>query len=304
MTTDLWSEHYQRDSLQSSTAGFPDAVRQSIETRWRTQFASVPNRTTILDVGTGRGALLRLAADCASEDHRLSVVGVDLAELNWSPDFANEHCDITLEGEMDLGQMPYADSTFGLVVSQYSLEYAGFESALSECARLTSDALMLLVHAAEGVVVRQNGGIAEQVGWLLNDQKLESRLREYVTKPGEQTASELKLLADNMILHGRTLENPAFLESLTRNIGQFLQHFDEYSNEENLNTIDGFIKALRNQASRMRALERASRSRGDMERAANQLRESGMQTVEWDIEAAGPDDAPQIVGYWLRGSRT
>ena len=304
MTKDLWSEHYQRDTLESSTAGFPDAVRQSIEARWRSRFESIPSRTTILDVGTGTGGLLRLAADCASADHRLSLVGADLATLDGAPDFANEYCDVTLEGGVELTQMPFADSTFGLVVSQFSVEYAGFEQALAECARLTSDGLLLLVHAAEGVVVRQNGGIAEQVGWLLNDQKLESRLRNYVSDPGEDSAAELKLLADNMVSHGRTLENPSFLESLTRNIGQFLQHFEQYSKDENNNTIDGFVKALRNQASRMRALERASRSRGDMERAVSQLRKSGMASVEWDIEAVGSGDTVQIVGYWLRATRT
>jgi SAM-dependent methyltransferase len=129
--------------------GLPGEVAGVFEARWRAFFLRLPDGASVLDLGTGGGAVVRLAAQTRSA---LRLLGVDYAD--HLPDGVPG---IEFQGGIDFEALPFADQSFDAVSSQFALEYAG-PKAVAELLRVLRPrgALMVVAHHAGSAILEQN----------------------------------------------------------------------------------------------------------------------------------------------------
>ena len=170
-----WTRYWRAGALNASTMEFTPDAQQKIARRWTEVFAALPAGGTILDIGTGLGAVIDLAAKSTSAERSLNATGIDLADIEPQGKTtlsSTAHCQIELKGGVSADALPFEDHSFSIITSQFAIEYSDFDRALDEVCRVSSDRFVALVHARDGVVVRQNGPIADQIQWLTRDLKL------------------------------------------------------------------------------------------------------------------------------------
>ncbi len=117
-------------------------------------------------------------------------MGVDRAPTPAiAPDNA-ETAQYNIRGDIDAVALPFPARAFTLVTSQFGLEYANFDEALSEALRVCDQRLLLLMHAAEGAVVKQNAAEADQIFWMLDGLHLFEKLQDSFKTSSDKISAE------------------------------------------------------------------------------------------------------------------
>ncbi len=198
---DLWSDYWRDAGLHGCTEGLPETARSTVAARWRGVFGRFDPSTRLLDLGSGKGALLALAA----ESGWTRLQGCDLARLDTP---------LPIAGGIDLRAVPYRDLAFDLVVSQFGLEYAGLDAAADEAARVCSGAMMLLVHAQEGELCHQSREQALQCRWLIEELGFFARLAQHFAAPTMATAAGINHALGDMARAAATAANRSLLDGV------------------------------------------------------------------------------------------
>ena len=188
------------------------ATESEIAERWIGLFTAMPDRSRILDVGTGNGVLLAHAAAAAERSgKRFELTGIDLAEIDpatyVSDHLAVQH-DARFLGGVNAAELPFDDASMDVVVSQFGLEYADVNRALDAVGRVLEQGgrLIWLAHSQDSAVVAQNSDQEKQVELLLADSGPLAAMRDFV---GAFAARRL-------------------LDSKTDRLRQSLQHAEEF----------------------------------------------------------------------------
>lgn len=164
-----WHDYWCAPRLAACVPDDP-AAAAAIEQHWSAWFAALPAGTRVLDVGTGNGALLLCAARAAPG--ALELTGVDRAAIDpprHVPTHRSELAAMRFYAGVKAEQLPFADRSFDVVVSQYGLEYAALGPALAEVARVLvpGGTLHCLAHDAEGAVVAEGRCQLQEMALLL-----------------------------------------------------------------------------------------------------------------------------------------
>ena len=302
---DLWSDYWRTSQSNDCASDFPDDARQAIAGKWRDTFSALESGDGILDVATGNGALVALLAEVAAPELALSVTGVDLAQIdpqaNAGLSGAAGIADLSFRGGTDAADLPFDDQSFTLVVSQFGLEYADFEKAIGEACRVAKHRVKLLIHAADGAIVRQNGLIPGQVDWLRKELGLFDAAREQIAAPTGVTRDRLASISAAIRKKCAALENPDFLYSSSQYMGQLLGQSAAMGKKQAVRYIDAMEAQIVGNAKRMQALAGAARSEDDLAQASDICAAGGYNPVS--VTAECPGGAEYLAGYWLEAER-
>ncbi|KFZ31386.1 hypothetical protein IDSA_01300 [Pseudidiomarina salinarum] len=135
-----WSKYWHTKGVLNSFAegeankGYTGVVKKF----WDTTFAEIPTGGTVIDAGSGNGALALLAFDYSRANQKDFVIhGVDAARIDpaaqlskSSPAIAKKLKQITFHSETPVEQMPFVAGSVDAVVSQFAFEYADRNQAL------------------------------------------------------------------------------------------------------------------------------------------------------------------------------
>lgn len=147
-----WSAYWSAQAIGAHAClpHAPHAAQALIEARWRSFFEALPQGASVLDLGCGAGAVARLGLTLRAD---LEFTGVDYAD-SLPPSFRG----LTFHPRVRLEALPFGDSAFHAVTSQFALEYADTSAALAELARVLASggAAMLLMHHADSMIVTHN----------------------------------------------------------------------------------------------------------------------------------------------------
>jgi SAM-dependent methyltransferase len=136
----------------------PDSPNlRHVETLWDRYFAQFPPGARLVDLATGGGHLVRLAASAGDRLHRrFDLHGVDLAAIAdlpraWQPAGLTT---VRFQGGIDLAALPFPDRYFDGATSQFGIEYADRSAAIAEAVRVLRQGGrgLFLMHHADGSI--------------------------------------------------------------------------------------------------------------------------------------------------------
>jgi len=149
---EAWTRYWKSSDPASTGClpGLPREVSGKFEEVWRDFFAGLPEGGAVLDLGTGSGAVLQIARSVARQ---LKLTGVDYS--SFLPSLGDGIC---MMSDVRLEQLPFSDSSFDAVCSQFALEYADQAAAVAELERVLAPegALLIIAHHADSVIVAHN----------------------------------------------------------------------------------------------------------------------------------------------------
>ena len=157
----VWSQRLDSsDHFSCSTEWGPGEV---IKYFWQDIFGSVKAGSRVLEIGCGSGQGSFWGAEAG---RGLKIVASDRIVAPGGSRF--QHPDITYMGKVAAEQLPFAQDSFDLVVSNFAIEYASFDMALSEAARVLAPggSLILVLHRSDSAITqssRQANSILESL---------------------------------------------------------------------------------------------------------------------------------------------
>lgn len=151
-----WSSYWVNGALHSCAGSFAGNYAGAIADFWRPLFEQLQSAERMLDIATGNGALPMLAWEQRQREADISIDAVDLAAVAPAWHDPDQHAAIRFHPGVRMEQLPFSDQSFGLVVSQYGLEYGQWPEALRECLRVcrANGTAAFVLHHAGSVLVK------------------------------------------------------------------------------------------------------------------------------------------------------
>lgn len=166
-----WTRYWQTGALHSCPTSFDDNYSGAIADFWADSCNMMPAQPHLLDIATGNGAIPKLLTSALLS---FEIDAVDLADI--APDWhtvetyphARFHTGISAE------HLPFPDSSFDGVCSQFGIEYAEQPSAWHEALRVLKPdgRIFCVLHHADSVFTRVAREEAAHLRWLVHDEGL------------------------------------------------------------------------------------------------------------------------------------
>ncbi|GAK34196.1 hypothetical protein JCM17846_30060 [Iodidimonas nitroreducens] len=183
-----WDLYWKADRLQScvpqNSTGSGDAA-VALDAAWMAWFASLPNQTRLLDVGTGNGALAALAVKSARErkvDFTIDAVdAADIDPVQYVKTGGEALQNVRFHPRTLMQKLPFDDGTFTAISGQYALEYAPIDEAVPEILRVLAPrgAFRFLIHAKDSVLMTHSSQQMAQLQ-MIEDSGLIALMREQI----------------------------------------------------------------------------------------------------------------------------
>ena len=173
---DAWSRYWAQGAPHSCVGSYGDCYGGAIAAFWRDAFGRLPGAARVLDIATGNGALPRLLLQHTGlRDLRCDAVDIASIQPSWLAKASPaDQARVSFLGGVDAAELPFADHSFDLVVSQYGLEYTALQRSVPELLRVRAPrgAIALVLHHAQGRPAALAAIEIEHLGWLLDEGSL------------------------------------------------------------------------------------------------------------------------------------
>lgn len=316
----IWNHYWHSDRIASCLDGAGARnYDESISAGWRAFFGGLPERSRILDLCTGNGAVAILAAETSLASAKaFEIVAVDQADID-PPAYLSRHqpelAIITFRPGTRVEALPFADDSFDVVVSQFGVEYSDLPVTLAELGRVIAPGghTRLVLHAAEGQVSADARKVIADADFLLTTIDLPGVARrcfvavttaERTANAGEAAHREAResLAAFEAALEQTARRIPAAADSqMLRNCGSVL--LDTFKRHARLEVEQLVAKAeevrtnILHHRGRLQALVDAAVTRDDLGLIAETLRAEGAELVIPTELRNGP----ALIGYVVEG---
>lgn len=259
-----WRRYWRENRLAACVPDNPDSAA-AIETHWTGFFSALPAGKRVLDIATGNGVLLVWAARAArAAGSEFRLTGIDLADIDPARFLPEHRIDLAAAqfiGNTAAESLPFADGSFDVVVSQYGLEYADLELALSEAARVLASGGQLhwLAHGNDSIVVAQGRAQLVDIDLLLAPEGPFAAMNTYIEARtrGRKVSRATRVLTEAL----RSAEaycnaNPpaALVRQLCGGILDTANRFEKYHPADVARWLEENLKRLRGQRRRTRDL--------------------------------------------------
>jgi ubiquinone/menaquinone biosynthesis C-methylase UbiE len=180
----VWSRYWATGVLHSCPTSFTGNYEGEVADFWARSFSGLGPGQRVLDLGCGNGPLAELLwrSTAARGCH---YDGVDLAQVNpvWLATLADaDQSQFSFHGGVAAEELPFADASFDLVVSQFGLEYTALERTVREVARVLKGTgrVALVVHHAASRTLELARDEVTHLQWLLEPEGLMEQTRQLV----------------------------------------------------------------------------------------------------------------------------
>jgi len=235
-----WEAYYRGGGIATCPTAADGTYDRELKQVWLDTLADLPDGGVILDVATGNGPLVLIAAEqAAALGRHWEIHGTDLAGV------ATE-------------KLPFPDASFDVVCGQYALEYADPRAGLGEIARVlrAGCSARFILHHASSLLVQKARSSLQQSDLVLRETRLYRHLRRLVEQ-------------DN---HSPRLDDPATL-ALRTAIRQLRSEFEAVRASGHGHVLGVTLDAVRELLS-MRTRQSAGEVVREVDRVERELRQS------------------------------
>ena len=292
-----WTNYWQRGHQETC---FNGAHGFSAEDHWSDFFSIMPVDSRILDLATGSGAVLNIAA---ATSLKFRLHGVDQADIGTiGPGGSTLHPNITIES------LPFDAASFDAITSQYGFEYSDTPATIQEIARVSAPAasLRLLIHAKDGEVYRSTSARLKRIetvmqgkrNFIFASREICERSPAYTPPPKlKKLEKKFGLLCTDMRKKFKDAPPDDAALYAVNYLSELVAHRHLYDPSDTLRCIAELNDDTKAYAFRIRSMLRAAQSEQDMLTIANQLAAAGFRKtrhallrhgdhiVGWDLSA-------------------
>ena len=193
-TREVWGDFWASNASGSGDSGgcLPErwaAIEEAQCAAWHGFIADLAHDAKLLDLATGDGRVLGWM-HAARPD--LSLIGVDLA-----PNLPRPPAGTGTRGGIAMEDLPFDDSSFDAVVSQFGFEYGKTTKVAAEIARVLvpGGSVGLLVHRGDGPILEHNKQRRNELLWALREKGVARKVRNGLKQGAGAIAKAMRLAA-------------------------------------------------------------------------------------------------------------
>lgn len=306
----VWSRHWAHGATHSCAGSYGNTYGGAIAAFWRGVHDETPAGSRLLDIATGSGAIPRLWRSWRSVDRWDAV---DLAEV--APGWAREAGDaLRFHAGVRAEALPFPDTSFDLVASQYGIEYADLALAVPELLRVRRPqgrVALVLHHAASRPVTLARtelshlawalgpdglvGACAGMLAPLVTATTAEGRAR--LARDPTAEAARLRFNAAQTALRerARIADGADVLGEIQDAVGRVLETALRAGEAPARSALQGLTQDLSDHQWRLRELSEHALDEGGLQALADQLTSAGLQTQVGTLS-----EGPHLMGWTLR----
>ncbi len=200
--TSHWDDYWRHGFLTSCADAFSGNYQGKLLQVWEEFFRSAKGKATILDIGTGNGAIALIASRISSEQQGgFSVHAIDRAEID-PPAMVKTNIDdlagIRFYSKTSAEACGLPDNSVDMVSGQYALEYTMINETVAELARVCAPGarLLFVMHHADSVVL-ETAAQELRLGKLLENSGFFDHAADLLQQMNNIPADQAHLLADD-----------------------------------------------------------------------------------------------------------
>ncbi|HDK37461.1 MAG TPA: class I SAM-dependent methyltransferase [Thiolapillus brandeum] len=295
-----WAAYWQNHTITSFHGAFAHNYDGPIKAFWQEVFSRLPENSSILDLGTGNGALALLAVEYAhTHDSHFQVTGIDFADIQPSQleDKNPLLREIRFIGNTPMENTALEPASQDLIMSQFGFEYGDMQASLKEVKRLLkpeNGCFIAMIHHQDSAVLKQarealqqirrceNSGLTEKAERLVMLQQILAK-NGHLTAAQQQQAQQLHQSftqgIDKLNRYARQLKDPSHVQIFTRNLMTLFNRHNaaRISPEQRLKAIALLRNENENYRQRMKDLRTAAYSEQDFTALQQALKKNGWQ---------------------------
>lgn len=241
---------------------------------WNNFAAKLPRGARVLDLGTGDG---RVMAKLLARRHDLKPVGIDQAtSLPPPPRGARMRPNVLMH------DVPFPDSTFAAVTSQFGFEYGEFEPAAREVARVLRPGGLagIMTHRADGPILAHNLRRRTQILWAIEEQQLAVRARNSLHLRQMGIATLPAEIASAPERGAELFGSASAAWEIAEAIRRTLLLSGREPPARTASVIDRIVEQARNELGRIASLEMASTAAGTGDKVEAALVAAGLTALD------------------------
>jgi len=314
-----WSKFWRDDNLSACTPD-DDTTDSLLQEEWRSFFGSLNEKASILDLGTGNGALAVMAVSVETGNSRsFDVHGCDLAAIEpglYLQSHAEHLARIQFHAETAMEKLPFGDETYDAVCGQYALEYSDVSESVPELMRVlrSGGPLKFLLHDAAGALHQRNQLQWQQAQTLLQSELFartrkmltavvggESAIQPETLEDGMRAIADLKDIMDRLAKEFTDYTDRVLPERVFAAISHLAPLRHRHDMPQLLSLVDDIEQRLHAQSARLRAMLDAALDVDSLQRLSALFISARARDVYTRPATAGAHDT--LVGHWLSATK-
>lgn len=182
LNPDDWSRYWEGSTITTFQGLFENNYSNEIYNFWKKQITEDCKR--ILDIACGNGALSWIANDILkSLGAQATITGIDFANINPFKRLGrtkSNYPNVSFIPNTSVENMPIADSSVDLIVSQYGIEYSDLNKSIPEVSRILVDQgkLCLVMHVEDSALVKTEQRMMQVCRSVLSEDRLHEKYLE------------------------------------------------------------------------------------------------------------------------------
>lgn len=180
MDLEHWRHYHESGALSTCPTAPDGGYDGEIKHSWFDFFANLPEKSHIVDIATGNGAVAVIAVEASIKNHlSLHVSGTDLANIDpvkFVPFHKSMLQHINFYPGVSSEKLPFQQESVDAITAQYGLEYSSIAECLDEFKRILKPhgvCQFIMHHAESELAKRAAGSIYESELVLAKDSVLD-----------------------------------------------------------------------------------------------------------------------------------